>query len=599
MKLDELLEGSTLRTPRVDVEEALHQVRSLHASSRRHRRARITAVAAAVVVVTLVAGFLGAGPNDDDRTEVATDKVAEGVDADRVPGWEELPDAPIDSRTGVAAVATDDEFFVWGGHSDGAAHEVFSDGAAYSFDDATWRSVSNSALGARQEAVTVWTGTHVVVWGGAGSETAPAYFYDGAAWDPETDTWTPYEQFAGALASTTAAVWTGDEAVLVGVNARPNELLPSDTYAFDPATGEWRALDPYPHAEDAPVESRKAFFTDHGVLVVTVTTEAVTVARLDPDTGQWHESVSVEMSSDDVTADAAAWTGSAVVIANRTKNGLALFPDSWSTVPLPPSESELAYPAAAVTDSIVSVGDRWIDTRTLTSGSAEWHASNLSPDSALSPAVVVHDDRLYAWGGWRCPDNARCVTARPGTGAVWTPPSPDGSTPQDSELDEPATATDPAAGAVDGPHIGHEQESAKDLAERFMADVVGDPSVAMSATDTDRRTTVVRLETSTGTVVDATVIADPRRQRLVLEAVRSPGLTFEPSDRTIAVPGAGSLVVIGYDGGFTGDGEVMVDELTIEQAGTVGPLDLVESSWLRVDFRATDGRTLYLIQARG
>lgn len=154
-------------------------------------------------------------------------------------------------------------------------------------------------------------------------------------------------------------------------------------------------------------------------------------------------------------------------------------------------------------------------------------------------------------------------------------------------------------GAVDGPHIGGQGESAKDLAERVLADLLDDPAVAVSATDTDRRTTVVRLETSTGAVVDVTVLADPRRNRNVLLELDSPGLSIDEGERAITVPEPGTLTVTGYDGGFTGEGEVMIDRLEVEDPGPVGPLDLVESSWLRIDLRTEDGRILYLLQLRG
>lgn len=61
--------------------------------------------------------------------------------------------APIDTRVGAVAVATDDELVVWGGRNG----DLLGDGAAYSFDDDTWRTIAPSPLSARSDAVAVWT----------------------------------------------------------------------------------------------------------------------------------------------------------------------------------------------------------------------------------------------------------------------------------------------------------------------------------------------------------------------------------------------------------------------------------------------------------
>ena len=151
----------------------------------------------------------------------------------------------------------------------------------------------------------------------------------------------------------------------------------------------------------------------------------------------------------------------------------------------------------------------------------------------------------------------------------------------------------------EGPHIGAPGASAKDVAEGFMDAVLDDPSIAVSASDIDRRTTVVRLETSTGAIVDATVTADPGLGRHVLQEIRSPGLELDETNRaTITVPEPGRLTVTGYDGVFSSPGEVMIEAEPVTEAGPVGPLDLPESSWVRIDLEVADGRVLHLVQTR-
>ncbi len=332
------------------------------------------------------------------------------------------------------------------------------------------------------------------------------------------------------------------------------------------------------------------------MLLVTVADSfPVTIDRLDISTGTWADTVETDMPGLDVSPDAAAWTGSRLVIANHLGAGVVFNPSDGVLREIASSGSGDRFSAVAVTSDIVSVGDRYLNVQ-----AGEWNDAEAIPGQVREfPVTVGFAGAMYVWGGDACGPAASCTDiVDPGPGLIW---GKSALTNEDLDNDSEAGPSSdlPDAGVVDGPHVGREQESAKDLAERFMDEVVGDQSVAMSATDTDRRTTVVRLETSTGSVVDATVIADPRRQRNVLHELRSPGLSFVQQDRTVTVPEAGRLTVIGYDGGFTGDGEVMLDEIQLDHAGDAGPFDLVESSWLRIDLETTDGRTLYLLQLRG
>lgn len=116
----------------------------------------------------------------------------------------------------------------------------------------------------------------MLVWGGVASRRVP--FTDGAAYDPDADTWrTLPSTGAGALAERTGATWTGEELILVGVASAPNAFLASDTFAFDPASGDWRALEPTPAGvsgdlPDAPPidapPTWRAVWTDSELLAV-------------------------------------------------------------------------------------------------------------------------------------------------------------------------------------------------------------------------------------------------------------------------------------------------------------------------------------------
>ena len=69
--------------------------------------------------------------------------------------------------------------------------------------------------------------------------------------------------------------------------------------------------------------------------------------------------------------------------------------------------------------------------------------------------------------------------------------------------------------------LGEPGGAAKDVAERVMAELLGDPSITTSATDAGDGVHEVTLETSTGAEVVATVVLDE-------EAGRGPSLRTSP-----------------------------------------------------------------------
>lgn len=591
---------SEAHTPRPDLDstDALSRVRTVH---RRRRRAYLGAgvVSAAAIVATI--GF-GLDSTNDQSTKVASGEAGPSADAaPLVPqGWSEMAESPLSARIQSAAVATDEEFVIWGGRG----RAPYSDGAAYHFETDEWRSMSPSPLPAQADAAAVWTGTEVVIWGGIGSSGSTDDGVTAAAWNPDTDQWRviPDDLGLGASKSLTGTAWSGSELILAGVSGPANANLTTDVFAVDPTSGERRSIEPTPRptAPNYRPRGRAAFAAGDEMLLVTIADGfPVTIDRLDIEAGTWADTVETDLPGLNVSPDAAAWTGSQLVIVNHLGAGVVFDPSDGTLGEIASSDSIDRFAAVAANSNVVSVGDRYLDIQ-----AREWNDAEPVPGPVREfPVTVGFAGAMYLWGGDACGPAASCTDiVDPGPGLIWGTSSRAHENRDNAESPTPPDQTsdsDADTEAVDGPHVGREQESAKDLAERFMAEVLDDPSVAMSATDTDRSTTVVRLETSTGTIVDATVIADPQRQRNVLLELRSPELSYMQQNRTITIPEAGNLTVIGYDGGFTNSGEVMVAALPVSQAGDVGPLDLVESSWLRIDLQTTDGRILHLLLSRG
>ena len=82
------------------------------------------------------------------------------------------PPAPV--RFGSSVVWTGDLLLVWGGEVDvpGTAAGVMSlrDGAAYDPDRDTWTTIPAAPIPGAAAAVIAWTGQEMVVWGGQGTE---------------------------------------------------------------------------------------------------------------------------------------------------------------------------------------------------------------------------------------------------------------------------------------------------------------------------------------------------------------------------------------------------------------------------------------------
>ena len=169
--------------------------------------------------------------------------------------WRMLAQSPLRARAAAAGVWTGRELIVWGGA--GAAGDrtgprgfvgpavetaqttqAYADGAAYNPRTDRWRRLPPSPLSPRRNAVMVWTGSEVVVWGGTAvgrTDHEP----DGARYDPATDRWTPVT--GGPLARL-------DNELVQAVSLDGRMLVWAANYtaaaaaAYDPARDAWAPL---------------------------------------------------------------------------------------------------------------------------------------------------------------------------------------------------------------------------------------------------------------------------------------------------------------------------------------------------------------------
>lgn len=158
--------------------------------------------------------------------------------------WTALPKSPLAARMATEAVWTGSEMIVWGGLGGSVLKpDHRGDGARFNPTTGAWAMLpSAGAPSPRSGHSSVWTGTELIVWGGArGAMGRPQHLSDGARYNPKTSIWTPITS-AGAPRARSAhrAVWTGREMIVWGGESPAGVL--ADGARYDPQTDTWRPL---------------------------------------------------------------------------------------------------------------------------------------------------------------------------------------------------------------------------------------------------------------------------------------------------------------------------------------------------------------------
>jgi hypothetical protein len=213
---------------------------------------------------------------------------------------------PLQPRGGHSVIWTGTEMIVWGGAGGAEGSRPFADGAALDPTTNTWRVIASAPISARSYHVAAWTGEEMLIVGGAGA-------VGGAAYDPESDKWrriadpplligpdpgTPIEGVVGSI-------WAGNRLIVWQVQA-------NGAAVYDPVNDEWQDLAP-PFSTDRGVLRRDggavyAFAADIDDYPMYV---PLRLARLDG--GAWEELPEVGLWTDQLLVAArpelTGWTG--------------------------------------------------------------------------------------------------------------------------------------------------------------------------------------------------------------------------------------------------------------------------------------------------
>ncbi|RKG69858.1 hypothetical protein D7V80_07445 [Corallococcus sp. CA054B] len=165
-----------------------------------------------------------------------------------------LVEAPVGRRyhSAVWTGELSGEVLYWGGNGGGGTVDVaLADGSSYGPFEGHWLAMpTEGAPTGRWAHTAVWTGAKMIIWGGIGcgddTQDPPVYCEQGAAYDPVDRKWSPVSA-RGAPSPRTghSAVWTGSKMVIWG-GASPKcgsgGGACSDGAAYDPETDTWAPL---------------------------------------------------------------------------------------------------------------------------------------------------------------------------------------------------------------------------------------------------------------------------------------------------------------------------------------------------------------------
>jgi hypothetical protein len=165
----------------------------------------------------------GTGSNGDTTSDGGTDSGTPtdsgGTPLKPTSGQWGIPKYPpfAPSRFLGASIWTGDKWLIWGGLNT-VGNRAYADGGLYSPATDSWTPVSDTGAPAPRESFgAVWTGSSLIVMGGAGAPFSyESAFKDAYKYTPATRTWTKLaaKDFQGCIRCT--AFWTGSQIILLG-----------------------------------------------------------------------------------------------------------------------------------------------------------------------------------------------------------------------------------------------------------------------------------------------------------------------------------------------------------------------------------------------
>lgn len=208
-----------------------------------------------VTVVALVLAGCSDPPPEDTSSEGATSEgpvqVSAGPSAaDLAAGtWTALDEPPVEPRSDAVSVWSGTEVLFWGGFADppNDVDNRMHDGAALDPVTGAWRAIPGAPIDPSFQQTAVWTGTEMIVYGwqgsgGGGYSGTPSEI---AAYDPTADTWRVVPADPQGIITPALVTWTGAALLVLGVVS--DDLSGAFTgAAYDPVADTWTTIAPTP-----------------------------------------------------------------------------------------------------------------------------------------------------------------------------------------------------------------------------------------------------------------------------------------------------------------------------------------------------------------
>lgn len=306
------------------------------------------------------------------------------------------------------AVWTGNHMIVWGGFAGGPRLT----GARYDPATDTWTAISGTGGVALQYTQGMWSGSEMLVWGGYDAGPSNA----GARYNPHTDTWSPITQTGAPLGRYNhTLVWSGSEMIAWGGNTQGNVNTGGQ---YNPLTDAWTAMG----TAGAPLSFRTepgAAWVGNAVLYFGGSASGVNSsegALYDPESGVWTRTATVDAPSAR-HAPAIVWTGAKAIVWGggvstflQSNTGALYDPenDVWTPLPTAGAPSARRSHTAVWTGSDMLIWGGYYSAQSPLGDGArfnlagnQWSAVSAAnaPVARYAHAAVWTGGDLLVWGG--------------------------------------------------------------------------------------------------------------------------------------------------------------------------------------------------------
>lgn len=235
-----------------------------------------------------------------------------------------------------------------------------------SADNGEWIAMADPPASLAPGGPAVWTGSHVIVWGG-GAFVQGSSPIGGGAYDPAANTWEELPEAPVPAPDGHTAVWTGREVLYWGgaeSSRNVERRVQGTAVAYDPAAKTWRRIAP------APIPMRtfhEAVWTGTEMVIWGGVTECCpidsvihdkTAAAYDPTTDTWRELANVPppWSGDDGPAVTVSHGGDVFVWRNGELGRYSVAEDSWRSLGGEPADPNAPGGNIITTGGPVAIG---------------------------------------------------------------------------------------------------------------------------------------------------------------------------------------------------------------------------------------------------